>query len=46
MTATGRSFTTTSVQILRIRAGRIVHSRDYADPRILDEVIKELSPGG
>ena len=38
VTTTGRSFTTTSVQILRIREGRIVHSRDFADPRILDDV--------
>src|SRR5271167_1954078 len=28
VTATGRSFTTTSVQIIRIREGHIVHSRD------------------
>jgi len=35
---TGRSFTTTSVQVIRIREGRIVHSRDWADPRILEEV--------
>ena len=38
VTTTGRSFTTTSVQIIRIREGRIVHSRDFADPRILDDV--------
>jgi hypothetical protein len=38
VTATGRSFTTTSVQIIRIRDGRIVHSRDFADPRILEDV--------
>jgi ketosteroid isomerase-like protein len=38
VTATGRSFTTTSVQIIRIRGGRIVHSRDFADPRILEDV--------
>ena len=39
VTATGRSFTTTSVQIIRIRDGHIVHSRDFADPRILEDVI-------
>ena len=39
VTTTGRSFTTTSVQILRIRDGQIVRSRDFADPRILDEAI-------
>ena len=38
VTTTGRSFTTVSVQIIRIRDGRIVHSRDFADPRILDDV--------
>ncbi len=38
VTATGRSFTTTSVQIIRIRDGHIVHSRDFADPRILEDV--------
>jgi uncharacterized protein (TIGR02246 family) len=39
---TGRPFTTTSVQIIRIREGQIVHSRDYADPRILEEAIGDL----
>ena len=38
VTTTGRSFTTTSVQIIRIRDGHIVHSRDFADPRILADV--------
>ena len=37
VTTTGRRFTVTSVQIIRIRDGHIVHSRDFADPRILDE---------
>jgi uncharacterized protein len=41
VTTTGRSFTTTSVQIIRIRDGHIVHSRDFADPRILEEVTGE-----
>ena len=45
VTTTGRPFTTTSVQILRIREGRIVHSRDFADPRILEEAIGDLRPG-
>jgi uncharacterized protein len=39
ITTTGRPFTTTSVQIIRIREGHIVHSRDFADPRILEDVI-------
>ena len=37
VTTTGRSFTVTSVHIVRIRDGHIVHSRDFADPRILEE---------
>ena len=36
VTTTGRAFTTTSVQVIRIRDGHIVHSRDFADPRILE----------
>jgi ketosteroid isomerase-like protein len=35
---TGRPFATTSVQVIRIRDGRIAASRDYADPRILQEL--------
>ena len=45
VTTTGRSFTTTSVQIIRIREGHIAHSRDFADPRILEEVIGDPRPG-
>jgi ketosteroid isomerase-like protein len=45
LTTTGRPFTTTSVQILRIREGQIVHSRDFADPRILEDAIGDLRPG-
>ena len=45
VSTTGRSFATTSVQILRIREGRIVHSRDYADHRILEDAIGEPRPG-
>jgi uncharacterized protein len=41
VTTTGRSFITTSVQIIRIRDGHIVHSRDFADPRILEDVTGE-----
>jgi ketosteroid isomerase-like protein len=37
VTTTGRQFTVTSVHIVRIRDGQIVHSRDFADPRILEE---------
>ena len=45
VTTTGRPFTTTSVQIIRIRDGQIVHSRDFADPRILQDVIGDPRPG-
>ena len=45
VTTTGRPFMTTSVQIIRIREGHIVHSRDFADPRILEEAIGDLRPG-
>jgi hypothetical protein len=41
MTTTGRSITATSIQILRIREGHIVLCRDFADPRILEDVIGE-----
>src|SRR4029077_21093467 len=36
LTTTGRALTATSIQVLRISDGRIVHFRDYADPRIFD----------
>jgi ketosteroid isomerase-like protein len=45
MTTTGRSFTVTSVQILRIREGRIVLFRDFADPRIFEEVMGNSRAG-
>jgi uncharacterized protein (TIGR02246 family) len=45
VTTTGRSLTATSIQVLRIRDGHIVHCRDFADPRILEEVIGEPRPG-
>ena len=45
VTTTGRSFATTSVQILRIREGHIVLSRDFADPRVLEDMIGEGPPG-
>jgi uncharacterized protein (TIGR02246 family) len=41
VTTTGRSFTATSVQILRIRDGQIVLFRDFADPRVLQDVLVE-----
>ena len=45
LTTTGQSFATTSVQILRIRAGQIVLFRDFANPRILEEVIGDPGHG-
>lgn len=38
MTTTGRSVTASSIQVLRIQDGRIALVRDFADPRILEEV--------
>jgi uncharacterized protein (TIGR02246 family) len=45
LTTTGRSFAATSIQILRIREGQIVLFRDFADSRVLEEVIREPGPG-
>jgi uncharacterized protein (TIGR02246 family) len=45
-TTTGRSFTATSIQVLRIRDGHIVLFRDFADPRVLEDVVGEPRPGG
>ena len=45
VTTTGRSFAATSIQILRIREGHIVLWRDFADPRVLEDVIGEQRPG-
>jgi uncharacterized protein len=44
LTTTGQSFSATSIQILRIREGQIVLVRDFANPRILEDVIK-AAPG-
>ena len=45
VTTTGQSFAATSIQILRIRDGQIVLFRDFADPRILEDVTGEPPPG-
>jgi uncharacterized protein len=45
VTTTGRSLTATSIQILRIREGHIALFRDFADPRVLEDVIAEPRPG-
>ena len=41
---TGQSVAATSIQILRIRDGQIVLFRDFADPRVLADVIGEPRP--
>jgi len=45
VSTTGRSFTATSIQILRIRDGQIVLFRDFADPRVLADLTAEARPG-
>jgi uncharacterized protein (TIGR02246 family) len=45
VTTTGRSLTTTSIQILRIREGHIVLWRDFADPRVLEAINGQPRPG-
>jgi ketosteroid isomerase-like protein len=44
MTTTGRSFVARSLQILRIREGRIALFRYFADPRVVQEVIEKPLP--
>ncbi len=44
VTTTGRSFTATSIQVLRIRDGQIVLFRDFANPRVLEDVLGEHVP--
>ena len=45
VTTTGQSFAATSIQVLRIRDGQIVLFRDFADPRVLEDVMGEPHPG-
>ena len=40
VTTTGRPFTAMSIQVLRIREGHIVLFRDFADPRVLEDLIE------
>jgi len=44
VTTTGRPLTTSSIQVLRIRDGHIVLFRDFADPRLLEQVTGEPPP--
>jgi ketosteroid isomerase-like protein len=39
MTTTGQTFSGTSVQVFRIRDGKIVLFRDYVNPRALDDLL-------
>ena len=39
ITTTGRPFAATSIQVLRIREDEIVLFRDFADPRVLADVL-------
>jgi ketosteroid isomerase-like protein len=45
LTTTGRPIMAMSIQVLRIREGHIVLFRDFADPRILEDVTGEPRPG-
>ena len=38
VTTTGRTIAATSLHVLRIRDGRIVHVREFSDPRGLDAI--------
>jgi uncharacterized protein (TIGR02246 family) len=44
LTTTGRAITATSIQVLRIQDGHIVLFRDFADPRLLEDVTGETRP--
>jgi ketosteroid isomerase-like protein len=46
VTTTGRSITATSIQVLRIQDGHIVLFRDFADPRIFQDVTGAARAGG
>jgi uncharacterized protein len=41
VTTTGRPFAATSIQVFRIREDQIVLFRDFADPRVLADLIRE-----
>jgi ketosteroid isomerase-like protein len=45
MTTTGQTFAAISIQILRIREGQIVLFRDFANPRVLEDLTGEPHPG-
>ena len=43
LSTTGRSVTAMSIQVLRIRDGQIVLFRDFADPRVFEDLAGELN---
>jgi len=46
VTATGRSITAASIQVLRIQECRIVLFRDFADPRVVQELMEDAHAEG
>ena len=46
VTTTGRSISASSIQVLRIHDGRIVLFRDFADPRVVQELMGDASAEG
>ena len=46
LTTTGRSVTARSIQVLRIRDGQIALFRDFADPRVFEDLAGELQLEG
>jgi uncharacterized protein len=45
VTTTGRSITAMSIQVLRIQEGHIVLFRDFADPRVFQDVMGDARAG-
>jgi uncharacterized protein len=45
VTTTGRSYTATAIQVLRIRDGQIAAVRDFSDPRVGEELLGEPRRG-
>ena len=45
LTATNRSITATSIQVLRIQDGQIAAFRDFADPRVFQDVMGDARAG-
>ena len=45
LATTGQSFAATSIQVLRIREGQIVLFRDFANPRVMEDVTGKPQAG-